>query len=125
MPNSPKETEQRLHNAVNAWRSLRPTKRFIGLTVDDFEAELKSCFKAREEIADLENKLAAAIVTRDEADRKGAQFLLRLVNAVKADADEGEDSELLQALGYVIKSKRRSGLHRGSPANITALPKAA
>ena len=125
MPNSPQLADQRLRNAINSWRSLRPTKKFLGFTVDDFEAELKSCFKTREDIADLKNRLAATIVTRDEADRTGAQFLLRLAHAVQADADEGEDSELLQALGYVIKSKRKSGLHRGSAANITALPKAA
>lgn len=43
--------------------------------------------------------------------------------AVKAGVDEGENSEVLEALGYVIASKRRSGLHRKS--NVTVLPKAA
>jgi hypothetical protein len=50
----------------------------------------------------------------------------RWVNAVKSDQDEGEDSELLEALGYVIKSKRKSGLHRVTPAaESTPLPQAA
>ena len=47
----------------------------------------------------------------------------RLVAAVKADADEGDNSEILDALGYVIPSKHKSGLHRKGGA--TELPKAA
>jgi hypothetical protein len=44
-------------------------------------------------------------------------------HAVKADADEGENSEILDALGFVIPSKRKSGLHR--KGTVTVLPKAA
>ena len=36
-----------------------------------------------------------------------------MVNAVKGDPDEGEDGELYEAMGYVRKSERRSGLSRG------------
>ena len=102
----------RLTNAVNTWRSLRPLKKFLGLTVDEFEAELKPCFDTRDEIADLDKKLTGARNRRDEADVEGLELASRLVNAIKSDATEGEDSELLEAMGYVIKSKRKSGLHR-------------
>ena len=47
----------------------------------------------------------------------------RFVAAVKADAKEGGNSEVLEALGYVIPSKRKSGLHRKS--GVVTLAKAA
>ena len=47
----------------------------------------------------------------------------RFVAAVKADSTEGENSEVLEALDYVILSKRTSGLHRMSGGDT--LPKAA
>ena len=51
--------------------------------------------------------------------------MARLVNASKSDETEGEDSELLEAMGYVLKSKRQSGLHRKAAAPPAELPKAA
>ena len=56
----------------------------------------------------------------------GHALLGRFFNAIKADENEGEDSELLEAMGYVSKSRRKSGLHRVSPeSNTTPIPKAA
>ena len=126
MPANPAFTEKRLNDAVNAWRSLKPQRKFIGLTVDEFEAELKPAFDARAEIADLEAKLTGARNRRAEVDAQALLLVTRLANAIKSDADEGEDSELLEAMGYVPKSKRQSGLHRGTPATTEeSLPKAA
>ena len=36
----------------------------------------------------------------------------RVVNAVKSDPEEGKDSDLYEAMGYVRKSNRSSGLTR-------------
>ena len=35
-----------------------------------------------------------------------------MINAVKSDPAEGEDSDLYEAMGYVRKSNRSSGLTR-------------
>ena len=78
---------------------------------------------ARAAVSDAEAKLAGAIKTRDDADLAGLALADRFINAVKADANEGANSEVLDAIGYVIPSKRKSGLHRKS--NTVALPKAA
>ena len=125
MAKSPAQTQQRFNDAINGWRSLRPTKKILGMTVDEFEAEFKASSKTREEVADLEAKLLGALSQRDEADASGEKLFARVVNAIKADTDEGEDSELLETFGYVRKSKRKSGLHRGSAKNTIVLPKAA
>ena len=126
MNKNPGDAEKQLLDAISAWRSLRPTKKFLGKTVDEFEAEYKDCFDVRDEINDLEKKLSGARVSRDKLDGEGQDLLGRFVNAIKADENEGEDSELLEAMGYVIKSKRKSGLHRVSPeSKATPMPKAA
>lgn len=123
MANTPKQNETELKTAVSVWRSLRPTKKFLGLTVDEFEAELKKSHDARTAVSEAEARLSAAIQARNEADVEGLTLVGRLVAAVKADADEGEESEILDALGFVIPSKRKSGLHR--KGSVSALPKAA
>ena len=126
MPNNPSTCEKCFEGAINSWRSPRPTKKFLGLTVDEFEAKYQDCFEVRDEIKDLEKKLSGARVSRDKLDGEGQDLLGRFVNAIKADENEGEDSELLEAMGYVIKSRRKSGLHRVSPeSNTTPMPKAA
>ena len=123
MPSSPKLNEEHLKRVVSVWRSLRPSKKFLGLTVDEFDAELKPAFDARNAVSAAEAKLTGAINSRNEADEAGLAWADRFVAAVKADASEGENSEVLEALGYVIPSKRKSGLHRKFSA--VALPKAA
>lgn len=124
MPNNtPGKNEVRLEKAVSVWRSLRPTKKFLGLTVDEFEAELKASHDARDAVSEAEARVTAAISARNEADAESLALVARFVAAVKADADEGENSEILDALGFVIPSKRKSGLHRKS--SVTVLPKAA
>jgi hypothetical protein len=123
MPSSPKVNEEYLKKVVSVWRSLRPTKKFLGLSVEEFDAELKPCFEARTNVSAAEAKLTGAINSRNEADQAGLALADRFVAAVKADASEGGNSEVLEALGYVIPSKRKSGLHRKSAT--VALPKAA
>ena len=63
---------------------------------------------------------------RDTVDATGLSLVDRFVSAIKADESEGEDSQLLEVMGYVIKSKRKSGLHRTTPdSTTTPLTKAA
>lgn len=123
MAEAPKDNEEHLKTTVRVWRSLRLNKKFLGLSVDEYEAELKPAFDARVAVSEAEAKLTGAIRTRDDADIAALVLANRLVSGVKSDATEGVNSELLEAIGYVIPSKRKSGLHRKS--NTATLPKAA
>ena len=126
MNKNPGDAEKQILDAISAWRSLRPTKKFLGKTVDEFEEELKPCLTARETIKGLEIKLTGTRNVRDTADVDGLALVNRFVSAIKADENEGEDSELLEVVGYIIKSKRKSGRHRTTPeSNTTPIPKAA
>ena len=126
MNKNPGDAEKQLLDAISAWRSLRPAKKFLGKTVAEFEEELKPCLTARETIKGLEIQLTGARNVRDTADVDGLALVNRFVSAIKADENEGEDSELLEVMGYIIKSKRKSGLHRTTPeSDTTPIPKAA
>jgi hypothetical protein len=121
MPAAPKNIELRLQTALNAWKTLRPDKSFAGLSLAQFEAKLKPCFDTRTTIATLENQLIAAQNQRDDADAAALATISLVVNAVKGDPAEGEDGELYEALGYVRKSERKSGLRRGkAPATAAS-----
>ena len=116
----PKLVEQRLNDITEAWRSLRASKTFAGMTLQQFETAIKPSLDARAKIADCENQLTAAQSARDIADLASNETALLIVNAVKGDPDEGEDGELYASMGYVRKSERKSGLRKAS-----ALKKAA
>lgn len=92
----------------DTWRSMRPNKAFFGMTVDDFAKKIAPSGDARKEIAQLEKQMREALDRRDKADRITRRIVLRIVNGVKGDPEEGEDSELLAAMGYLPHTARSS-----------------
>lgn len=120
MPTSPNKIEARLNNFLSAWETLRPAKTFAGLTFEQFQAKLQPSFSARASIVTLENQILAAQNQRDDADKSSLATIALVVNAVKGDPEEGDDGELYEAMGYVRKSERKSGLTRGKTAPAPA-----
>jgi len=121
MPLGPKDAYDRITRTSTTWGNLRPKKSFAGLSLEKFNALVAPSLSARATIARLENEQIAAQNQRDEADRVSLDALQLVVNSIKGDPEEGEDGELYEALGYVRKSERKSGLHR---AGKTATPSA-
>ncbi len=115
MPSNPLQIESKIKDITNAWESLRPTKTFAGLSLEQFKLKIKPSADARATIADLDNQLIAAHAQRDTEDKKSLAAALLVVNSVKGDPDEGEDGALYEAMGYVRKSDYKSGLHREKP----------
>lgn len=110
MPESPKAIEEKLNTVIKAWKKLRPTKKFSGLTSDEFATAVQASFTHRARIIELETELTAVTSQRDAADIASLQQVNLIVNSVKGDKDEGEDGELYEAMGYIRKSERKSGL---------------
>jgi len=101
---------------LNAWKDLRPTKSFAGMSLTEFTAHVQPSLDARAEEADFEERRKVAVTKRDKADALALPIVARVVAAVIADEAEGEDGELYEQMGYVRKSERKSGLHRkGTP----------
>jgi hypothetical protein len=120
MPTHPKATEEKLLLAISAWETLRPAKSFSGMTLAQFKAKVQPSLDARASIATLENQLIAAKDQREAADNAALAATLLAVNAIKGDPDEGENGELYEAMGYVRKSERKSGLHRTAKPTVAS-----
>jgi hypothetical protein len=82
------------------------------MNLAQFKAKVKPSLDARATIADLELQLAAARVARANADAASIGTVLSVVNSVRGDTKQGEDSALYASFGYVRKSERKSGLTR-------------
>jgi hypothetical protein len=78
---------------------------------------MKPSLDARTDIAGLEAETIAAIDQRERADTVSLATIQRVVNSVRGDAEEGEDGELYETMGYVRKSERGSGLTRAAKTN--------
>ena len=103
-----------------AWNSMRPQKTFFGMSLERFTALIAPSAEARDEIAVLEASMRKALANRDEADKITRRAVIRIVNAVKGDPEEGEDGELIAAMGYVPHTARASliGLARRNAARV-------
>ena len=126
--NSSTRNTERLNAIIEAWSNLRPTKSFAGMTLAEFKTAMAVSVDARVRLDKASDALAEARADRDNGDRQTKPILARVVAAVIADADESYDGALYEAMGYVRKSARNSGLTRrtGTPvAPATAALKAA
>ena len=112
MPLSPSVIEQKINTTAGAWENLRAAKSFAGLTLAQFKAAVQPSLDARAEVLNLENQLAEARANRDAKDQASFDAITKVVNAVVGDTTEGEDSPFYEALGYIRKSQRKSGLKR-------------
>ena len=112
MPESPGEFGDSLNKALDAWRRLRPTKKFANLTLDEFRIKVKASLDTRAHIKTLQDQLDAEQTRRATADVETGKWLEFVVNSVKGDPEEGEDGELYEGFGYIRKSNRKTGLTR-------------
>jgi len=114
MPTAPKEAYDRITTTATAWETLRADKVFANLTLDKYRALTAPSLTTRATIARLENELLAAQNQRDDADKVSLAAQQLVVAAVKGDPEEGENGVLYEAMGYIRKSERKTGLHRGT-----------
>ncbi|MBI2929982.1 MAG: hypothetical protein HYY24_30355 [Verrucomicrobia bacterium] len=123
MPIPPKQMEGKINKVVGAWETLRADKSFAGMTLTQFKNKVRGSLDTRTTIDTLESQLTAARSARDDADKASNDAILLAVNAVKGDDAEGEDGELYEAMGYVRKSERKSGLTRKTNGETNGEPK--
>ncbi|MFT3784397.1 MAG: hypothetical protein QM790_20495 [Nibricoccus sp.] len=117
MGKSPKENLDRINTTTTAWETHRPDKKFGGMTLKEYKAKVQPSIDARATVAHDESVLKASISLREKADEATLAIIKHMVDDVVAQ--EGEDSEFYEALGYVRASERKSGLSRKSTASKT------
>ena len=109
---SQKEAMEIMERELNAWRTISPDKRFGGMTLSDFEVFVVNSRNARVNLADKENQVTQALTERDNTDAIGLEKCRLLKNGVIGDPTEGENSALYEAMGFVRKDDKKSGLTR-------------
>ena len=114
MAPNPKAIGDRLTKLDGAWEKHAVNATFAGMTRAQYNSKVKPSLDARARVSELNQQLAAALVERENADVISSEVALQVVNSVKGDPNHGEDSPLYDALGYVRKSARKSGLTRTS-----------
>ncbi len=97
---SPTQNEAKIKKVVNAWETLRPTKSFAGMSLEQFKAAVQPSTDTRKRIEELEAQFTAAQNKRDTADDASLAAIKLVVNAVRGDHTEGEDSDLYETMGY-------------------------
>ena len=112
MPVNPKGNIEKLERILTAWKTLAPAKSFGGMTLEQFEVFVNASRNARNQISELEDQLKEALALRDSSDDNALAKAQLVKNGVLADPTEGENSALYEAMGYVRKDDRKSGLTR-------------
>lgn len=119
MASGSKKTEQAIKDITTAWENEAAEASFGGMTLAQYKAKVKPSADARAEVDRLDKLMTAAINRREDADRVSNETNQLVVNGVKGDPNFGEDCDLYEAMGYVRKSERKSGLSRGKKAAET------
>ena len=109
---NPKRVANKLQKVIDAWTTLRPAKTFAGMTLEQFEAQVKPSLDARGQLTTLQSQTTDSRTQRRQSDGASLDLAQLVVNSVKGDPAEGENGSLYAAMGYVPKSARRSGLTR-------------
>jgi hypothetical protein len=112
---NPKVALERITTVKRVWSTLRPNSRFYGMTCEEFAQKVQPSLDARAELDAIDDRRDATAVRRDDADAGSLDLIKRIVNAIKADPNEGEDGEVYAALGYVRKGLRANGRRRPRP----------
>ena len=108
----PTQNRLRMEQILNAWKTLAPDKSFAGFTLEQFQAKAKPAQDATALLEEMDDQRLEVINQRDNSYRSFFDTAERVVSAVRADAAEGPDGTLYEAMGYTRKSDRKSGLTR-------------
>ena len=113
---NPQNNEERYEKIEEAFNTLAPAATFGKMTRAQFQSAIQPSKDARAVVARIEDELKRALVGRDDADIASLKSCDLVVKGVVGDPDFGDDSALYEAMGYIRKSQRKSGLTRKKAA---------
>lgn len=109
---TPKKALEKLEQTEAAWETHAPEKTFYNTTLAQFKTKVQISRTIRDQIANLEQQMTAAITERDNVDAENIKLEQNIAKAIAGDAEFGDDSALYEGTGRVRKSERKSGLTR-------------
>lgn len=99
---------------MSAGLAQAPEVEFNGFKKADLDADLAEGATLDTEIAEDEAAIKAKKDRRDNVYKNAAEKRVKIGKGIAGHKDFGEDSELYGVCGFVRKSERKSGLHRGT-----------
>lgn len=112
MPNNPKANEEKMLQVLNGWKTIAPAKKYGGVTVEEYEAQVNKSLAPRQRLDQIEDEKLQELANRENEDEVTMEMVQFIVNGVLADPTEGPNSALYESFGYIRKSERKSGLTR-------------
>jgi hypothetical protein len=109
---NPKKTMARAETVLNALEQLAPNAVFGGKKLSDCLAQVNLSRNKRDILNDIDQQKIQAINDRDATDEETMAMIDLIINGVVGDPNYGPDSALYEAMGFVRKSARKSGLTR-------------
>ena len=112
MADTPKENEVKYKRFLNALKTLAPNGVFGGVKLSEFEAQVNKSDLPRANLERIEDEKMQEETSRNTEDVATMKMCEMIKNGVIADPDFGDNSALYEALGYIPKSAKKSGLTR-------------
>lgn len=112
MADTPKENKVKYTRFHTAFSTLAPDKTFGGIKLSDFTAQVGKSNARRENLQRIKDEVIQEEAALDGEDNITMKMCERIKNGVIADEDFGDDSALYEALGFIRRSEKKSGLTR-------------
>ena len=120
---TPGKIEEQYERFLTAWENLAPTKTFGALTLEAFKATVLPSKDARVSVRNAQVVLEGAIENRDNVDDTTQKAMDAVKKSVIADPSVGgDDGALYEAMGFIPKSKRKTGNTRKNSKKETPTP---
>jgi hypothetical protein len=112
MPVNTKSIRERVNRMSNGWAQGAANVAFRGITQTGFQAEIDAAAAADQEIVDMETQLRMKKTNRDERYKALNEKSVKIRDGVEGHDDFGPDHPIMEAMGFVRESDRKSGLTR-------------
>jgi len=107
MPRKAQDLAAKAERFASAWSRFFPEKTFSGLRLEEFRQTFKPGREVRARLAELASERKHLVFLRRKHDAETRPIFLRVVHAVRADPEVGEDSAMYGAMGYILRHRRR------------------
>lgn len=112
MANRNKEIRERVTKMNTAWAQGARTVTFRKITQAGFQADIQAVAAEEQELADMEAQVLMKRTSIENRYKKLAEDSNNIREGVEGHEDFGPDHPMIEAMGFIRASARKSGLTR-------------
>jgi len=105
---------------INAWFTQAPDAKFAEKTLEEYKASVKPVMDAYAKLQEMQAEMTAFRMSLANLGKDAHEGVSLVVDSVKGTLAYGPNSPLYAAMGYIAKSKRKSGLTHKTEAAIAS-----